>query len=88
MGSFCRDDTVEVEFDRDHVDSRRAAVAGVVDPVAAYSEASLIGVVLLWAIVYPYASICDVFDLVNGDLVLSYENYGVSSFADSRYSLS
>ena len=77
-----------MEFDRDHVDSRHAAVAGVVDPVAAYSEASLIGVVLLWAIVDAHASIRDVFDLVDGDLVPSYENYGVSSFADSRYSLS
>jgi hypothetical protein len=77
-----------MDFDRHHVNSRRAAVAGVVDPVATYSEASLIGVVLLWAIVDVYTSICDVFDLVNGDLVPSYENYGVSSFADSRYSLS
>ena len=77
-----------MEFDHDHVDSRCAAVAGVVDPVAAYCEASSIGVVLLWAIVYAHTSIRDVFDLVNGDLVPSYENYGVSSFADSRYSLS
>jgi hypothetical protein len=76
-----------MEFDRGHV-NRHAAVAGVVDPVAAYSEASSIGVTLLWAIVEAYASICDVFDLVNGDLIPSYENYGVSSFADSRYSLS
>ena len=77
-----------MEFDCDHVNSRRAAVARVVDPVAAYSEASLIGVVLLWAIVDTHASIRDVFDSVNGDLVPLYENYGVSSFADSRYSLS
>ncbi len=77
-----------MEFDHDHVDSRHAAVAGVVDPVAAYSEASLIGVVLLWAVVDAHASIRDIFDLVNGDLVPSCENYGVSSFADSRYSLS
>jgi hypothetical protein len=77
-----------MEFDRDHVDSRRATVAGVVDPVAAYSEASLIGVVLLWMIVDAPTSIRDVFDSVNGDLVPLYENYGVSSFADSRYSLS
>ncbi len=77
-----------MEFDYDHVYFRHAAVAGVVDPVAAYSEASLIGVVLLWGIVDAHASIRDVFDLVNGDLVPSYANYGVSSFADSRYSLS
>jgi hypothetical protein len=77
-----------MEFDSDHVDSRCATVVGVVDPVAAYSEASLIGAVLLWAIVDAYASIRDIFDLVNGDIVPSYEYYGVSSFADSRYSLS
>jgi hypothetical protein len=77
-----------MEFDRDHVDSRHATVAGVVDPVATYSEVSSIGVVLLCVIVDAHASIRDVFDLVNGDLVLSYKNYGVSSFADSRYSLS
>ncbi len=77
-----------MEFDHDHVDNRHAAVAGVVDPVAGYSEASSIGVVLLWVIVDTYASIGDVFDSVNGDLIPSYENYGVSSFADSRYSLS
>jgi hypothetical protein len=74
-----------MEFDRDHVNSRRAAVAGIVDPVAAYSEASSIGVVLLWAIVDAHVSMRDVFDSVNGDLFPSYENYGVSSFADSRY---
>ena len=77
-----------MEFDRDHVNSRHAAVAGVVDPVAAYSETSLIGVVLLWVIVDAHASMRDVFDLVNGDLIPSYETYGVSSFADSRYSMS
>jgi hypothetical protein len=74
-----------MEFDHDHVDSRRATVA---NPVVAYSEASTIGVLLLWAIVDTHASIRDVFDSVNGDLVPLYENYGVSSFADSRYSLS
>jgi hypothetical protein len=37
-----------MEFDSDHVDSKHAAIAGVVDPVATYSEASSIGVVLLW----------------------------------------
>ncbi len=47
MGSFCQDDTVEMEFDRDHADSRSAAVAGIVDLVATYSEASSIGVILL-----------------------------------------
>jgi hypothetical protein len=77
-----------MELDCDHVNSRRAAVAGVVDPVAVYSEASLIGVIFLWAIVDAHASIHDVFDSVNGNLVPSYENYGVSSFADFRYSLS
>ncbi len=77
-----------MEFDRDYVNIRRAAVAGIVDPVAANSEASLIGVILLWAIVDAHASIHDFFDSVNGDLVPLYENYGASSFADSRYSLS
>ncbi len=62
-----------MEFDSDHVNSRRAAVARVVDPVATYSEARLIGVVLLWVIVDAHVSVRDVFDLVNGDLVLSYE---------------
>jgi hypothetical protein len=77
-----------MEFDSDHVNSRHAAAARVVDPVATYSEASSIGVVLLWAIIDAHASIRDIFDLVNGDLIPLYENYGVSSFADSRYSLS
>ncbi len=77
-----------MEFDHDHVYSRRAAVTWVVDPVATNSEASLIGVILLWVIVDAHAFIPDIFDLVNGDLVSSYENYGVSSFAGSRYSLS
>ncbi len=77
-----------MEFDRDHVDSRCATVTGVVDPVAAYSEASLIGVILLLAIVDAHSSIQEIFDSVNGNLVPLYENYGVSSFADSRYSLS
>ncbi len=77
-----------MEFDCDHVDSRRATVARVVDPVAAYCEPSLIGVVLLRAIVDAHASTRDIFDSVNGDLIPSYEDYGVSSFADSRYSLS
>jgi hypothetical protein len=77
-----------MEFDHDHVDSRRAAVTWVVDPVNTNSEASSIGILLLWAIVNAHMSIHDIFDSPNGDLVPSYENYGVTSFADSRYSLS
>jgi hypothetical protein len=77
-----------MEFDHDHVDSRRAAVARVVDPVATNGKASSIGVVLFWAIVNAHTSIRDVIDSADGDLILLYENYGVSSFADSRYSLS
>ncbi len=77
-----------MEFDRDHVKSWHAAVAGVVDPVTTNGEASLIGVILLWVKINAHTFICDIFDSAYGDLVPLYENYGVSSFADSRYSLS
>jgi hypothetical protein len=76
-----------MEFDRCHVNSRRVAVAGVVDPVAAYSEASLIGVVLLWVIVDAHASICDVFLSVDWDIVSSDEDYCVCACANARDAL-
>ncbi len=55
-----QDDTVGMEFDRDHVHIGRSAVSREVDSVAADGEACAIGVILFGAIVYTAVPICDV----------------------------
>ncbi len=65
-----QDDTVEVEFDHDHVNSGRTEVSGEVDFVAADSEAHAIGVILFGAVVYTDAPICDILEPGKWDFIV------------------
>ncbi len=82
MRIFCGDDTVEVNFDRD-VNSGGTAISRVDDAIATNGEASAIGIGLLRTIVDAHASVCDVFLLVDWDIVLSDEDYCVGAFANA-----
>ncbi len=69
MCTLGQDDTVEVEFNRDHVHSGRTAVSGEVDSVAANGEARAIGVILFRAIVYTDMPICDILEPGTWDFI-------------------
>ncbi len=82
-----RDDTVEVELDRDHVNGGRSAVSGDVESVTANGESRAIGVILFGTIVCTDASICDVFESFEWDFVACDEGDGVGAFADTGNAL-
>ncbi len=81
--TLCGDDAVEVNFDRDHVNSGGTAIRGVGDAIAAKGEASAIGIGLLRTIVDAHASARDVFALVDRDVILSNEDYRDGAFANA-----
>ncbi len=85
--TFCGDNVVEVNFDRDHVNGGGTAIPGVGDAIAANGEASVIGISLLRTIADAHASICDVFLLVDWDIVSSDEDYCVCACANARDAL-
>jgi hypothetical protein len=80
---LCGDDTVEMNLDCDHVDGGGTAILGIDDVVAANSEASEIGIGLLRMVVDAHAAVCDVFALVDWDVVLSNEDNCVSALANA-----
>jgi hypothetical protein len=55
---FCGDDTVEEDFDSEHVCCGRAVVAREVDSIASDCEANALRVILFWAKISHKASIC------------------------------
>jgi hypothetical protein len=85
--TLCGDDAVEMNFDRDHVNGGGTAIPGIGDVIAADGEASAIGIGLLRPIVDPHASVCDVFALVDQDVILSNEDDHVGAFANAGYAL-
>ncbi len=78
-----RDDTVEMDLDRDYVNSGHTTVSGEVDSVAANGEARGIGVILFGAIVYADAPICDVLEPGKWDFIACDEHNGIGPFADA-----
>ncbi len=82
-----RDDTVEVELYRDHVNGGRSTVSGDVESVTTNGESRAIGVILFGAIVCTDASICDVLELVEWDVVACDKHNGVGAFADAGNAL-
>ncbi len=81
--ALCGDNAVEVNFDRDHVNGGGTPIPGVGDAIAANGEASAIGIGLLRTIVDAHASVCDVFALVDRDVILCDEVYCVGVFANA-----
>ncbi len=82
-----QDDIVEVEFDRNHVNSGCTAVSREVDFVAANGEASAIGVVLFGAIVYSDPPLCDILEPGKWDFIGCNEHDSIGAFADTGNTL-
>jgi hypothetical protein len=77
-----------MELDSDHIDSRCATVAGVVEEITTHNDLCAVWVLLLRAIVYTDSHICDIMFAVIWDVLALDENDSVSSFADSGDALS
>jgi hypothetical protein len=77
-----------MELDSEHVDSRCAAVARVVEEITTHSDLCAVGVLLLRVIIYTDIVVCDVVFAVVWN-VLAFDEYdNVSTFADSGDALS
>ncbi len=72
-----------MNFDCDHVNGGGTAIPGVGDATAANSEVSAIAIGLLMMIVDAHVSVCDIFMMVDWDVVLSDEDYRVGAFANT-----
>ncbi len=77
------DDTIEVELDRDHVNSGHTTVPKEDDSVAADGEARAIGVILFGAIVYADMPICDILEPGKWDFIACDEHNSIGAFADA-----
>jgi hypothetical protein len=77
-----------MELDSDHVNSRFAAVSGIVEDITAHSDSCAVGVLLLRAIMYTDLHIPDALFAVIWDGLALDENNSVGIFADSRDALS
>jgi hypothetical protein len=77
-----------MELDSDHVDSRCAAVARVVEEIVAIGDSCAFGVLLLWGIVDTDLGVRDVAFTIVWNVFAADENDSVGIFADSGYALS
>ncbi len=77
-----------MELDSDHVDSRCATVARVVDDITAHSDLCVVGVLLLWVIIYTELCVPDAAFAVVWDVLALDKNNSVGTFPDSRDALS
>ncbi len=81
--TLCGANAVEMNLDCDHVNGGGTAIPGIGDAIAANSEASVIGIGLLRTIVDAHAPVCDVFALVDWDIVLPNEDNCVGALANA-----
>ncbi len=81
--SLCGDIAVEMNLDCDHVNGGGTAIPWIDDTIASNSEASAIGIGLLRTIVDTHALVCDVFVLVNLDIISSNEENCVGALANA-----
>jgi hypothetical protein len=72
-----------MELDSDHGNGRCAAVARVVEEIAAHSDSSAVGVLLHQAIIYTDLQVGDVTFAVVWNVLTADENDSVDTFADS-----
>ncbi len=79
--TLCGDNAVEMNLDCDHVNGGGTAIPGIGDAIAADGEASEIGIGLLRTIVDAQAPVCDVFALVDQDVISSNEDDCVGALA-------
>jgi hypothetical protein len=76
-----------MELDSDHFDSRCAAVARVVEEIAAHSDLCTVGVLLLRANIYTDSCVRKVAFAVAWNVLTADEIDSVSTFADSENAL-
>jgi hypothetical protein len=72
-----------MNFNRDHVNGGGTAIPGKGDVIATNCEVSAIGIGLLRTIVDAHASVCEVFALVDQDVVSSDEDDHVGAVANT-----
>jgi hypothetical protein len=87
-GTLGADGTVPKEFQRDHVSGAGGEFERVVDKVTSNSDAVMVRVLLLWAMVDYNLSIR--YHSVAGDMsnfIVGEEEDGVGSFGDTRFAL-
>jgi hypothetical protein len=87
-GTFGADGTVPKELRRDHVSGAGGEFERVIDNVTSNSDADMIRVLLLWAMVDYNSSIR--YRSVVGDMsnfIVGEEEDGVGSFSDTRFAL-
>jgi hypothetical protein len=77
--TLCGDKAVEVNLDCDHVNGGGTTIPVIGDAIATNGEASAIGIGLLRTIVDAHAPVCDVFALVDRDVVSSNEDNHVGA---------
>ncbi len=77
-----------MELVSDHVNGRCAAVARVVEEIAANGDLCAVGVLLLWAIIYTDSRLHDVPFAVVWNVLKADENNSVGTFSDSGDALS
>ncbi len=82
-----QDDTVEVEFNCDHVNCGHTAVSREVDFVATDSEARAIGVILFGAVFYTDLPICDILELGKWVFMVCNEQDSINAFAGTGNTL-
>ncbi len=81
--TLCGDNAVEMNLDCDQVNGGGTAIPGIGNAIAANGEASAIGICLLRTIVDAHAPICDVFELVDWDVILSNEDNRAGALANA-----
>ncbi len=80
---LCGDNTVEMNFYRDHVNGGGTTIPRIGDAIAANFKVSPIGIGLFRAIVDTHASVRDVFASVDWDVVVSDEDDCVGAVANT-----
>jgi hypothetical protein len=85
--TLCGDNTVEMNFDRDHVHGGGTSIPGIGDVIAANGKASANGIGLLRVIVDAHVSVRGVFALVGLNIVSSDEDDHVGAVANARDAL-
>jgi hypothetical protein len=81
--TLCGDNSVEMNFDRNHVNSGGTPIPGIGDGIATNDKASAIGIGLLRTIVDAHTLVCEVFALVDWDVISSDEDKRVHAVASA-----
>jgi hypothetical protein len=81
--TLCGDDAVEVNLYCEHVDGGSTAIPRIGDAIAANGEVNAIGIGLLRTIVDAHVPVCDIFALVDLDVISSNEDKPVGAVTNA-----